>query len=253
LPGAAPEFNPRRRQAMSGESTGYRYEDKLWEWEELEKHLARVYSRPPARVGLALGLVEGREVLDLGCHLADCAFALARRGHRVTAADVDEDTLKIARRLHSHPDLEIVRVKGEGGLPFGDCAFDSVLLLEVLEHTRDPRGLVAEIHRVLRPGGHLVLSVPNAASYHTLARTLLLNLPRYFRRMEQWPAFAYDQRDHFFYWDPFTLYRLLNVAGFVYEEHRFSDNIGWVNFLARFIPPLGRVSTCFIIKVQKTS
>ena len=241
---------------MEEAETKYRYRDKLWSWEELDKYLEQAYSKEkfsrPSRITLALDLVEGESVLDIGCHAGAYSHYLACKGHKVVAADVDEDVLKIARRKYSHPDLQFVRTDGEK-LDFEDGSFDSVLLLEVLEHCRHPRGLVQEIHRVLRPGGFLILSVPNAASYHTLGRTLLLDPKSYFRKMESWPEFATDQRDHYFYWDPFTIYRLLNRQGFKYADHNFVDNFSWVNFLARFIPPLRRISTCFIIKVQKVA
>ena len=239
---------------MSTETTRYRYLDKSWDWDELAAFIDRNYKDPdparPDRIALALEMVEGREVLDLGCHFGFHAHYLARLGHRVVGAEIDPELVRIGKKKYSHPNLELVQVEGTR-LEFADCSFDAVLLLEVLEHTRDPRGLVAEIHRVLRPGGVFILSVPNAASYHTLGRTLLLNLKSYYRKMESWPEFATDQRDHYFYWDPFTLYRLLNYQGFRYVEHKFSDNLRLVNFLARFIPPLGRISTCFIIKVVK--
>jgi len=241
---------------MEQAETKYRYRDRLWTWEELDEYLNQAYSAEkftrPTRITLALEMVEGERILDIGCHAGAYSYYLAQKGHKVVAADVDEDVLKIARRKYSHPDLLFVRIDGSR-LDFEDDSFDSVLLLEVLEHSRDPRGLVGEIHRVLRPGGFLILSVPNAASYHTLGRTLLLDLESYFRKMESWPEFATDQRDHYFYWDPFTLYRLLNKQGFKYADHRFIDNFRIVNLIARILPPLRRISTCFIIKVRKSA
>ena len=236
------------------EEKKYLYADKLWTWKELEDYIDRTYVEPdlsrPNRITLALSMVEGERVLDLGCHIAFYSNFLARRGHKVVGADVDKDTLEIARKKFSHPGLEIIETDGRK-LDVEDNTFDCALLMEVLEHSHDPRGLVREIHRVVKPGGFLILSVPNAASYHTIGRTLLLDLKSYYRKMESWPEFAYDQRDHYFYWDPFTLYRLLNKQGFKYVDHRFIDNFKLVNFLARLIPPLRRISTCFIIKVQK--
>ena len=234
----------------------YFYADKLRSWNELEKYIDQTYVEPdisrPNRITLALSMVEGERVLDLGCHIAFYSNFLARKGHKVVGADVDKDALEIARKKFSHPNLEIIETDGKK-LDLEDNTFDCALLLEVLEHSQDPRGLVQEIHRVIKPGGFLILSVPNAASYHTIGRTLLLDIKSYFRKMESWPEFAADQRDHYFYWDPFTIYRLLNRQGFKYVDHRFIDNFKWVNFLARFIPPFRRISTCFIIKVQKTA
>lgn len=52
------------------------------------------------------------------------------------------------------------------GLPFGDEDFDSVLCTEVLEHCPEPRALMREIRRVLRPGGHALITVPMVFHHH---------------------------------------------------------------------------------------
>lgn len=231
----------------------YFYEEKYWEWGDLSAHLDREF--PPeffesGRIARALAMAEGSRVLDLGCFIGLCSHHLALRGHQVVGVDVDENCIEIARRKHSHPKLSFEHTDGRG-LEFDDASFDCVLLLEVLEHSFNPRGLVAEIHRVLKPGGCLIVSVPNASSYHTLARSLLLNIKSYYRKMESWPAFAVDQRDHFYYWEPFTLYRLLNVQGFKYVDHAFRDNFRFIEIISRFLPPLKKVLTCYILKVRK--
>jgi ubiquinone/menaquinone biosynthesis C-methylase UbiE len=51
-------------------------------------------------------------------------------------------------------------------IPFPDEHFDAVMCTEVLEHAMAPEALIAEMHRVLRPGGSLVLTVPFAARVH---------------------------------------------------------------------------------------
>jgi SAM-dependent methyltransferase len=53
---------------------------------------------------------------------------------------------------------------GDGtSLPFVDDAFDIVVTFETLEHIPDDRGFLSELHRVLRPGGEIILSTPNAS------------------------------------------------------------------------------------------
>jgi SAM-dependent methyltransferase len=74
----------------------------------------------------------------------------------LVGADPHPGYLAAARRRH--PDLALVKVADR--LPFADGAFDSVSMLDVLEHTSDEQAALMEVRRVLRPGGLLVLTVP---------------------------------------------------------------------------------------------
>jgi len=99
----------------------------------------------------------GRRVLDLGCRYGALTRAYAR-GNQVTGVDVDREALAEAAKLGIDTQWADVDVP----LPFEDASFDVVVAGELLEHVRDPARLVAEAKRVLRPGGQLVASVPNA-------------------------------------------------------------------------------------------
>jgi SAM-dependent methyltransferase len=115
---------------------------------------------PIARYWWAFNQLRGRSGrhLDLGVG-AEAVFVGALHRHtglKVVGADPHAGYLSAARRQHR--DLALVRV--EDRLPFGDGAFDSVSVLDVLEHTRSERDTLAEVCRVLRPGGLLVLTVP---------------------------------------------------------------------------------------------
>jgi SAM-dependent methyltransferase len=61
-------------------------------------------------------------------------------------------------------------------LPFASCSFDAVLLIAVLEHTSQPVKVLDEVHRVLKPGGHLAVLVPNDISL-SVGRLLLGKWP----------------------------------------------------------------------------
>jgi SAM-dependent methyltransferase len=65
--------------------------------------------------------------------------------------------------MSRHPD--IVDFDGRT-IPFPDASFDNALCAEVLEHVEDPAGLIAEMLRVLRPGGTLLVTVPFSARVH---------------------------------------------------------------------------------------
>jgi len=104
------------------------------------------------------GPVAGRRVLDLGCGTGRHTLALAQAGALVTAVDQSPEMIARARPklrgyqvewvLHALPDL----------LSLPDAAFELAVLGLVAEHVADLPGLLAEVARVLRPGGRCLLS-----------------------------------------------------------------------------------------------
>jgi len=114
----------------------------------------------------------GRRVLDLGCRYGALTRAYAE-GNEVTGVDVDREALAEAAKLG----IETRWADVDEPLPFEDASFDVVVAGELLEHVRDPAGLVGEAKRVLRPGGQLVASVPNAFRLKNRLRFLLGRKP----------------------------------------------------------------------------
>ena len=112
----------------------------------------------PERIPLFQAAIgRGKRVLDLGCR----AGALTRHfldGNEVIGLDVDGAALAKAEALGIQP----VQANVEDPLPFPDASFDAVVAGELFEHLQFPDALVAEVHRVLRRGGTIVGSVPNA-------------------------------------------------------------------------------------------
>jgi SAM-dependent methyltransferase len=100
----------------------------------------------------------GKRVLDVGCRTG----ALTRHyagGNEVVGIDVDRDALA---RATERLGIETLWADVESGLPFDDESFDVAVAGEVLEHLADPVAAVAQVRRILRPGGVFVGSVPNA-------------------------------------------------------------------------------------------
>ncbi|MET7696601.1 methyltransferase domain-containing protein [Streptomyces sp. NPDC005485] len=112
-----------------------------------------------------------RTVLDIGCGDGTAAATAAPllAGHRLVGVDWSQDAL---RRAHARLPYAVRGELTDGGLPFAAGAADAVLFSEVIEHLVDPDAALDEIRRVLRPGGHLMLSTPNLAAWYN--RALLL-------------------------------------------------------------------------------
>lgn len=103
-------------------------------------------------------VASGAKVLDLGCGDGTFAAALIAAGCAVTMADVAEEALRRARARV--PEAEAVKLAEGQPLPFAEDAFDVVWAGEVLEHVSDVVGLLAEVRRVLRWGGRLLVTTP---------------------------------------------------------------------------------------------
>lgn len=103
-----------------------------------------------------LGGASGR-LLDLGCAFG---FGTRRLAKHFTTVGIDVSSRDIRRAARADARTAYCLASGDA-LPFAGAAFDAVVALDVLEHVSDEARMVAEIARVLRPGGLLVLSVPH--------------------------------------------------------------------------------------------
>ena len=122
-----------------------------------EANLINGYYARPAILDLA-GDVAGRRILDAGCGAGPLAAALRDRGATVTGFDSSIRMLELARqRLGADADLHLADVGSP--LPFTDAAFDDVIASLVLHYLEDWTAPLAELRRVLTPGGRLIMSV----------------------------------------------------------------------------------------------
>ncbi len=111
--------------------------------------------------------LQGCDVLEVGSGLGGALLELRRRGIRATGVEPSGEWCGIIRRrLLESGVRERCIVQGIGEhLPFADASADVVFTLQVLEHVDEPERVMAEIDRVLRPGGRLYISAPNYFSF----------------------------------------------------------------------------------------
>jgi SAM-dependent methyltransferase len=105
-----------------------------------------------------MGLVEGQDVLLVGCEDGYALSSLALAGHSVTALDFDPGHLRRCKKvLRGWHEIRFIMLEGRS-FPFDDNSFDSVLLSLFAHHATNPGRVFAECARVLRPGGRLVMA-----------------------------------------------------------------------------------------------
>jgi len=147
---------------------------------------------------------EGR-LLDVGCSIGLFLDVARERGFDGIGIEFGERALRHAREVLG---LEVLDVPlGEAG--FDAESFDVVTVLSVLEHTNDPRAMLREVARLLKPGGAVYVIVPNLES---LACRVLHER-----------AATFDGRNHLIYFSPATLSDALRREGF--EPLRVSTHV----------------------------
>lgn len=105
-----------------------------------------------------LGSVAGKTLLDVGCGDGALAAELARRGALVTGLDTDPVMIAAARQRSESGATPLRLVEGRAeALPFEDNSFDYTVSVTTLCFVREARRATAEMARVLKPGGRLVI------------------------------------------------------------------------------------------------
>jgi len=141
--------------------------------------------------------------LDAPCGAGALSVAAGARGLEVFGVDVvRHPELKLDEGHLTVADLD-------AGVPFEDASFDVVMSVEGIEHLSSPRRFVAELGRVLKPGGHLVVSTPNVLSARSRWRWLTRGHHRHFT----FDAEGRSSSDHLHAIDFVLLRRFLDEAG----------------------------------------
>ncbi len=125
-------------------------EESYW-WHQGRRHLVTRFM-----TGF-FGPEDKMEILDVGCGTGRNLNLLERWG-TVLGVEPEGPGLEACRKAGRGPDR--VMAAPADRLPFPDASFDLVTAFDVLEHLEDDQAGLREFHRVLRPGGHLLLTVP---------------------------------------------------------------------------------------------
>ena len=141
-------------------------------------------------------------LLDIGCGYGFFLKKIEQHGWQVEGIEVSRPGREYARkklglRIHSNPIEKIA---------FPEKCFDAVTLFYVIEHVHDPKGLLKEVHRILKPGGMVVLRWPHSTP-------VVKVLGPFSKRYD-----VYHTPYHLYDFNPETMKRLLLEAGFTAVE-----------------------------------
>jgi SAM-dependent methyltransferase len=159
----------------------------------------------------------GESWLDVGCGDGGTAGVwLHERGCRYYGADISDSAVAKARARG----LNAAVVRDAADLPFQDESFTGVLAVELLEHLFAPQLAVREFHRLLKPGGILFVSLPNAAYWRRRLELLLLGR---FDPMGDDLSIEEPWRDpHIRFFTPRTLGRMLAREGYAADVRGYA-------------------------------
>lgn len=130
--------------------------------------IANAWYERPAILALA-GQVAGRRILDAGCGSGPLLAELRDRGAIVTGIDSSAAMLELARRRLGR-DARLTVADLRDPLPFPNNAFDDVIASLVLHYLEDWAPTLSELHRILTPGGRLIVSVDHPFAIHAIQR-----------------------------------------------------------------------------------
>ena len=113
-----------------------------------------------ARIEREASLLRGKHLLEIGCGMGYDSLEFLKRGVRVTATDLTENAVRLARRHFALEQVaaESVHTENALALSFPDGTFDAVWSNGVLHATGDTRRAIQEVRRVLKPGGRAIIS-----------------------------------------------------------------------------------------------
>lgn len=188
------------------------YGEPTAKFEPLVEHGVRLGAK--MRVKSLVGdLPTGSKVLDIGCGRGVMLRALLDLGHEAHGVEIAPEA---ASGADPRAQIRIAPELAKAG--YEENSFDAVIMWHVLEHLPHPEKTLAEIRRILRPGGRLILAVPNFGSLQSR------------RTGNHW--FHLDLPRHLYHFTPETLQRLLACNEFHYESVRhmamLQNSFGWL-------------------------
>lgn len=161
-----------------------------------------------------LSIGTGEDILDVGCGRGELAEEFVRKGNRVVGIDaLPPDAVSPALDLYIQENLLIAGLDNVKKR-LGSQQFDKILLLDVIEHLPDPESLLRDCRALLRPGGQLIVSVPNVAN---ISVRLMLLIGKF-----EYMARGILDRTHLRFFTRRTIQKTLEEQGYSLIRHRMT-------------------------------
>jgi len=221
-----------------------RFEAAASRWWDPEGEMRPLHELNPVRLEYVerSGPLTGRDVIDVGCGGGLLAEAMARKGARVTALDMAQDLLDVAK-LHATESgvrVNYLLESAEDHAATHAAGYDVVTCMEMLEHVPDPAQVVTALAALVKPSGHVFVSTINRTPRAYLRAVIGAE---YVLRLLPTGTHTYDKfirPSELAAWAQAAGLRTLDVAGLDYDPFGRSARIvtdARVNYLMHFVKP----------------
>lgn len=158
------------------------------------------------------------QILDAGCGNGYMANELAKSGHEVVGIDIAEDGISIAKK--QYPNVKFYARSLYEDITDIITNVDLIVSTEVIEHLYSPKIYLQNLHKVLRPGGSIILTTP----YHGYLKNLALSITNSWDKHHtvDWEG------GHIKFFSETTLSKMMHKVGFVNIKFNNAGRIKWL-------------------------